>query len=340
MELAKFNIPTFIYDFLFSLEEKGRTEGTIIRYGYYIEEFCDWLRKEKKTDVTFELWKGLTKEDYFTYYTRELLQKRSYEKYSLKRIESVLVQLHLHYKAQHPEIMKPTIEMHKKDVVEHCLTEKDFMKEEEFESLVEMMGSLEGLTENQKKGRGMLIKRNISIVTLFYKYGLTINELISLKMKDLNFGLNFKNRRYIVVQQPKHKIKQREIEIESDDSLLLLDYLKDIPQPVRPKFRSEDPLFVAFDYQRLTFRWVYDNDDQLDYGQPKVLSKLAVQKMIKEEGKRTNNRRGISSRQMRNSAILRSILSGETDEEVIRKFGLVTPITLRRFHEYIESTKE
>ena len=334
MELVKFNLPKFIYDFLFSMEEKGRREGTIIRYGYYLEEFCDWLKANQKTDVTFELWKGLTEEDFFTYYTQELITNRSYSKESLMRIESVLTQLYLFYKEQHPEIISPAMTLDKKKLAERHLSKDDFITEADFNQLIRTMDSLEGLTKNQLKCREMLIRRNISIATLFYKYGLMMSEVLAIAMHDLNFGLNFENRRYIRVDNQRIPGLKREVDISLDDAKLIMDYLNDIPLPVRPKHNSSDPLFVAFDFYRLTFRWVYDDDDKVDNGKPKALSRLAIQKMIREEAKRAGLPKGATAQQMRNSAILRDIQKGETDEAIMKKYGLLTSMGLRRYRAY------
>jgi site-specific recombinase XerD len=340
MELVKYNVPQFIYDFLYSLEEKGRAKGTVIRYGYYLEEFCDWIKRTKNTDVTLEVWKSLNKQDYIAYYKDELLQRRHYSKDSIKRVESVLTQLYRFYKEQFPEIVEPAMSLDDHRLVDRTLTEKDFVTEEQFERLVQTMSSLEGLTEHQRKGRPMLINRNISIVTLFYKYGLTMKELLSIQMKDVNFGTNFQNRKYIKIRSDEKGMQEREVELSDQDAALLAQYLNDIPKPVRPKYRSDDPLFVAFDYQRLTYRWVYDNDDELDNGHPKALSRLAVQKMIREEAKRAGKLvEGVTAQRMRNTAILNAIKEGYTDEEIMKKFGLRTPITLRRYREFYRKSK-
>lgn len=327
LELPDIKVPMFVLKFLNSLKEKGRAYGTYVRYGYYIEEFINWIEKEKKTNVTFESWKGLTKEDYRRYY--EILStKHQYTMDSLKRVESVFTQLYLYYiNKGHSDIVSPAIPFDQTQSIKNQLKPHDFVSESDFERLITVLKSKEGLTEHQLKGRDLLINRNVCIAILFYKYGLTMKELVSLTMEDVQLG------RYKGIHI-KGKDGKRYIPLNKEDGILMVDYLNDIPIPVRPKFHTDDPFFVAFDYQRLTYRWVYDNDDKIDTGHPKALSRLAVQKMILQEVRRAGLS-GINAQTMRNTAILKTIREGKTDQEVMNYFGLKTPVTLRRYKEYL-----
>jgi site-specific recombinase XerD len=331
LQLPDIKVPMFILRFLNHLKEKGRAYGTYVRYGYYLEEFLEWMKKQKKTDITFEIWKAFTKEDYDRYY-QHLYTKHHYSLDSLKRVESVFMQLYLYYMEKgFTDIVSPSLSLEQTYSVKSQLQPHDFVTEEDFEKLVNVMKSKEGLTEHQLKGRDFLINRNICIVTLFYKYGLTMKELVSLAMKDIEIG------RYKGIHV-KGKTGKRYIPLDKEDGVLIVQYLNDIPKPVRPKLHTDDPLFVAFDYQRLTYRWVYDNDDKIDTGHPKALSRLAVQKMILQEVRRAGlSHKGINAQSMRNSAILKAIQEGKDDQTIMKYFGLKTPITLRRYKEYLES---
>lgn len=328
LELPDIEFPMFVLNFLNSLKEKGRAYGTYVRYGYYIEDFLNWVEREKKTDITFEIWKEIKKEDYQRYY-HLLSTKHQYTMDSLKRVESVLMQLYLHYIDEgHSEIASPSITLIQAHSIKNLLQPNDFVSEKDFKQLVAVMQSKTGLTEHQLKGRDYLINRNVCIANLFYKYGLTMKELISLTMEDVQL-VRYKGL-YV-----SGKDEKRYIPLEDEDGLLMLNYLNDIPKPVRPKFHTDDPFFVAFDYQRLTYRWVYDDEDRTDNGQPKDLSRLAIQKMILQEVRRAGlSNKGINAQSMRNTAILRAIKVGKSDKEIMSYFGLKTPITLRRYKEF------
>ncbi|WP_121616714.1 tyrosine-type recombinase/integrase [Virgibacillus halodenitrificans] len=328
LELPDIKVPMFVLKFLNSLKEKGRAYGTYVRYGYYIEGFLDWIKKEKETNVTFEVWKALTREDYQAYY-HMLLTKHHYTIDSLKRVESVFMQLYRHYiSLGTSEIVSPSITLIEAQSIQNCFKPDDFVLEKDFKRLITVMKSNIGLTEHQLKGRKLLINRNVSIAILFYKYGLTMKELISLTMMDVQLG------RYKGINV-KGKNKTRYIPLDKEDGILMVDYLRDIPKPVRPKYHSDDPFFVAFDYQRLTYRWVYDNNDRIDNGHPKDLSRLAVQKMILQEVRRAGlSNKGINSQSMRNTAILKAIQEGKGEKKIMEYFGFKTSITLRRYKEY------
>lgn len=67
--------------------------------------------------------------------------------------------------------------------------------------------------------------------------------------------------------------------LNEEDKLHLYNYYKTIPEPVRPKYHSNDPLFVAFDFTHGTYHWRYEDDA------PKFLTEISVQKMIRLEVK-------------------------------------------------------
>lgn len=330
LQLPNIEVPTFVLHFLNSLKERGRAYGTYVRYGYYLDDFVKWLKNRKETTIDLAVWSGLTSLDYNEYY-KTLITKNNYSMESIKRVESVLTQLYLYLcELGQKEIIAPSLSMDQTKLLAATLKERDFVSEEEYERLIYIMRSKEGLTEHQLKGRDMLINRNVSIAMLFYKYGLTMQELLSIEMKDIQLG------RFKQLEIKGKKGGKRLIDLEDTDGFQILDYLKDIPKPVRPKAHTEDPLFVAFDYQRLTYRWIYDNDDKIDNGHPKALSRLAVQKMILQEVKRAGlANKGISAQSMRNSAILRALKTNAAEQDILNYFGLKSTITLRKYKDYL-----
>lgn len=127
----------------------------------------------------------------------------------------------------------------------------------------------------------MILERNISIATLLLDYGLSLKKLVSLRMKHVHFENNTLS----------------------------------IPEPVRPKYHSNDPLFVAFDFTRGAYHWSYEDDAS------KFLTEISVQKMIRLEVKRANLRKGISAQHFRNTFILRRIQNNNTSEQIMQQIG-------------------
>ncbi|PEF45131.1 integrase [Bacillus cereus] len=83
-----------------------------------------------------------------------------------------------------------------------------------------------------------------------------------------------------------------------------------MPEPVRPKYHSNDPLFIVFDFTRGTYHWSYDDA-------PKFLTEISIQKMIRLEVKCANLRKGISAQHFRNTFILRKIQGNTTSEQIM-----------------------
>ncbi|MGX5384544.1 site-specific integrase, partial [Bacillus thuringiensis serovar darmstadiensis] len=121
---------------------------------------------------------------------------------------------------------------------------------------------------------------------------------------------------------------ERTIHLIEDDKKILFNYYKTIPEPVRPKYHSNDPLFVAFDFTRKTYHWSYDNDA------PKALTEIAVQKMIRLEVERANLRKGISAQHLRNTFILRLIENEVLEEQIIKHVGFKSKLALKRYYDY------
>jgi site-specific recombinase XerD len=322
--LKNHSIPAYINQFLISYKEKGRQPSTIKRYLYDLDEFIQWMRANY-SDVSFEQWQSLTARDFASYY-EFLIEQRDYSERTMKRIATVLKQLYRYYEQQGYNIVSPdlTVEANKKAVP---LSAEDFISESEREHFLKTISSREGLSENQLKSRHLLNDRNKSIILMLCDEGLTLNELVSLTMRDIHFEDN-------KIDVPSVTSMARTIRISLENKQQYFAYYKSIPAPVRPTYHSDDPFFLAFDFQRNTYRWMYELDA------PKRMTDIAVQKMIRTEGKRANLRKGLSAQHMRNSAILRAIETGEGHEEIQRKFGFKAAISLKRYLAYAESLKK
>ena len=315
--VQKTALPCFVQDYLFTLVKKKRKPSTIKRYIYDLEDFFLWLHIEKKSN-SFSTWSQLTPTD-IEQYLYILTNSRKYQPRTTKRILTVLNQLYKYYDNQglskNPIVKIPQIE-----IDELSLTESDFINNKEIEQLFSTLRSLEGLSEKQVKTRHLIMSRNEAIFTLFLKYGLTLQELTKIEMTNIHFETNC----LMIPTQG----KQRKITLSLEHKQLLYDYYQKIPEPVRPRYHENDPFFVAFDFQRGTYRWVYDEN------KPKRLTDIAVQRMIQKEVKRSGLRKGISAQHLRNTFIFTEIKKHKSIQTIQQMLGLITDISLKKYFSF------
>ncbi|PGR92928.1 tyrosine-type recombinase/integrase [Bacillus pseudomycoides] len=298
------------------LLDKGRKPSTIKRYVYDIEDFGQWLQKSTKLP-TYNIWMTLDKKDYEAYFY-DLKKKRQYSDKTMHRVYIVLNRLYQYLKLPNPlEGMQLSIQPNR------ALRDEDFITKEEEKTLKSILSSLEGLTEKQRSVRPLLMDRNISIVHLLIHNGLSLQELVGLQMKYIHFENN-------TISVPGIVGIERTIFLTEDDKKRLFNYYKTIPEPVRPRYHSNDPLFVAFDFTRKTYHWSYENDA------PKALTEIAVQKMIRLEVERANLRKGISAQHLRNTFILRLIKHQISEDQIIKQVGFKSKLSLKRYYHYID----
>lgn len=318
--LKEIELPLFVLQYLEFLRQNGRKKTTYIRYGYYIRGFLWWI-EDNEQGITIEKFKTLKNDFYESYYEYLFFEKRQ-KIDSVKRVRSVLGGFARHITEHSIESNFPIENIETKPVQ---LYENDLVKVADLKKLLLTIKSKSGLTENQLKGRDYLVNRNISIVTLFYYYGLTMSELVSLKMNQVTLGI----ARTIEVSGSRKRLIQL-----GEDALIIHKYLKDVPVEVRPKLFTEDPLFIAFDFQRMTYRWLYGKNDMS--GRPKELSRLAVQKMILRESRRAGVQ--VTAQKMRNTAILRTIMEAtHTKEQIMKKFGFKNLQMVKRYFNFCEN---
>ncbi|WP_410985702.1 tyrosine-type recombinase/integrase [Bacillus cereus] len=298
------------------LLNKGRKPSTIKRYVYDIEDFGHWLQKFKKLPQ-HNIWTKLDTEDYEAYFY-DLKQQRKYSDKTMHRIYIVLNRLY-----QYLQLPNPLDEMQLSIQPSRALRDEDFISKEEEKTLKFIVTSLEGLTEKQRSVRPVLMDRNISIVHLLIHNGLSLQELVGLQMKHVHFENN-------KISVPGIVGIERTVLLTEDDKKRLFSYYKTIPEPVRPRYHSNDPLFVAFDFTRNTYRWSYENDA------PKALTEIAVQKMIRLEVARASLRKGISAQHLRNTFILSLIRQQLSEDEIIKKVGFKSKLSLKRYYDYID----
>ncbi|MBY6036006.1 tyrosine-type recombinase/integrase [Fictibacillus nanhaiensis] len=314
------HLPEYAQSFISHIEKKGRKKSTIKRYYYDLMDFFAWLRVMKKEDdihIIQNVDASLLNE-YFLF----LSKQREYSIATSKRVYTVIKSLFqfLHFK----KIINvnPFLGMEQNLREDTHFHEEDFITDEEFQQFFQMLSSYEGLTEKQQKYRHLLIKRNQAIVSLLYRYGLTLQELTAIEMKHVHFT----QKQLTVI----NKDETRRLPLDDSIQHLLYEYKETIPDPIRPRLYSSDRFFIAFDYQRGTFRFDYKNYE------PKPLTVIAIQKVLRQEIRRSGIRNGISSHHLRRTAILNFVSDGKTEEEVQEWFGLKSQLTVQRYEAYIK----
>ncbi|MEB9552872.1 site-specific integrase [Bacillus cereus] len=306
------------------LLNKERKPSTVKRYIYDIEGFIKWLHLSKRFNKN-DVWESLHKKDFEAFFTY-LKDDRQYSDKTTHRIYVVLNRLYDYLDLPSP--IEAFIHIEQPD---RKLREEDFISFEEEKRLKEVTASLEGLTEKQRSVRPMILERNMSIISLLLDYGLSLQELVTLQMQHVHFESN-------TLSLPEDSKINRVVHLEEKHKLYLYNYYKIIPEPVRPKYHSTDPLFIAFDFTRGTYHWSYDDDA------PKFLTEISIQKMIRLEVKRATLRKGIAAQHFRNTYILRKIQEGNNPEKIMKHVGFKSNLSLKRYYDYykhyIETTAQ
>lgn len=300
------------------LLSKGRKPSTIKRYIYDVESFIQWLYLSKEINEN-NVWESLYKNDFKAFF-KYLKEDRQYADKTVHRIYIVLNRLYEYLNLPSP--IEGAIQINPPD---RTLRKEDFVSFQEGARLKEVISSLEGLTEKQRSTRPIILERNVSIVTLLLDYGLSLKELVSLRMTHVHFEDN-------TLSIPEDSKVNRTIHLKEEDKLHLYNYYKTIPEPVRPKYHSNDPVFVAFDFTRGTYHWSYEDDA------PKFLTEISIQKMIRLEVKRANLRKGISAQHFRNTFILRRFQGDTTSEEIMKQIGFKSNLSLKRYFDYYKQS--
>lgn len=299
------------------LEKKGRKASTIQRYIYDIEHFIEWLESSGRLHYEENIWLILHPTDFENYF-HSLKNKLNYSDKTIYRIYIVFNQLYQYLTLPNPldniSITQPN----------RALRTEDFISYREEIKLKDTLHSLNGLTERQYSVRPMLMDRNASIIILLLNYGLSLQELVALQMQHIHF----ENNTLDILRTGNLK---RTIVLIEEDKKSLYNYYKKIPEPLRPKYHSHDPLFVAFDFTRGTYRWSYEDEA------PKGLTEISIQKMIRLEVERSGLRKGISAQHLRNTFVLRLIENKTAEETIMKLVGFKSKLSLTRYYRYIES---
>lgn len=313
MNLQPELLPDGMQAFLSFLQSRGRKPSTLKRYEYDLADFHRFI------DVVLDGEEAAVKPDDITTYFHILAEERHYQLRTLKRIQTVLVRYFRFLRDTKRIASNPMAELPVDDSVWNVLKEEELIAPKEMKRLMDTLESDSGLSDKQQAVRPMLAPRNIVILKLFYDYGLRMHELASIRIEHLHL-----TRGELDITEGNPRTLQLTKELQKQ----LYYYLDVIPQAVRPSFDGE-PLFVAFDFQRQTYRWSYEND------QPKNLTEVAIQKMIREERKRAGIERAISATHFRNSYIVRELESGVSPEALMDRLGLQSMLTLTKYIRYV-----
>ncbi|ANB66153.1 hypothetical protein GFC29_3838 (plasmid) [Anoxybacillus sp. B7M1] len=203
------------------------------------------------------------------------------------------------------------------------LTDEDFVSEKEMERLLDSMHRFHHRSADEAEVWTRLVNRNILIITLLYQYGLTVREICDMNMEDVNMtqgDMRVTRRNGTILR----------FTLSPDERKRLVDYYNDIPERLRPRRYSSDPLFIAFSYAKKEFKWDYIES------QPKRIGVAAIHKMIKIEARRAGLR-PINATNMRNARILAHLKDKKLDVEILQYFGLDNWRALLRYKKYLRS---
>ncbi|TSI19935.1 site-specific integrase [Bacillus sp. HY001] len=296
-----------IHEFLLYMQGNGRKLSTMQRYRYDLVLFSLWI--ENSEDALQRPFKRNITTDRFKQYLKAAKTTRNCSPTSLKRISGVIVNF-----LDYHSVFLESVDRGKQELLQL----HNFASDTEIEQLLQTLNNLEGLTPYQLAGRRHIINRNLLIAHLMIYYGFSIHDLTNLTMQDVNFGQG------VLFPTAAGGIK-RAIPLNATDQKLLLATYKDIPESVRPRQNTLDPLFVTFHHATNTFQWDYSTDS------PKNLTKIAIQRMLQKEIKRANIHH-LSPTTLRNRHILDSLRNGSSIAEIKVMLGMKS---IEAMHRYI-----
>ncbi|WP_211202221.1 tyrosine-type recombinase/integrase [Salicibibacter cibarius] len=319
-------LPTEARRFLDFLVSRGRKPSTIRRYMYDIADFYRFaaLHAEEK-NVSLQHLEPALIEDYFMF----LIDTRQYNYKTAKRIATVL-RRYFQYLSQSYGFAENIMEdVSLPEAEDETISDNDLFSQKELSRLFRSIESDLGLSDEQIQARPLLAPRNKAMIQLLLHYGLRLQELHGLSLDDVNFGTGT-----MAVSPDDGEVLPRHIQLSKQDRRDLNHYLKGIPKPVRPYPGQNHPLFVAFDFQKQTYRWSYERDE------PKRLTIVAMQKMIREEAKRAGVASGKSARNFRHTFIVSALKHGHTLEYIQDILGLHSTLVLARYQAYVDGLAE
>ncbi|MFS8189522.1 hypothetical protein ACMG4J_22700 [Rossellomorea marisflavi] len=300
------------------LDEKK--ESYIKRSLSDLRVFDRWLDQRTPDDrFTSEKVAGLSKEDYKAF-IRAL--NTTYSDGSTKRICTVVAKLLQHHEVKYDFRLQDLLDTPKS----FPLKKKDFVTDQEYQKLIDTFYSSENVPDAFLSAHKELAERNVSMIMLMRVYGLSGAQISKICMKDINFSDDQLTIRHQDGQDVTYTLSL-------DHKRLIYSYLKKIPENRRPWFKSDHPLFVAYNNQHMMYQ--YDNENQV----PKRLAERSIIKLLHVEVMRADLR-SISATNLRNRAILDYLAAGYSDAEATKYFAMDYRHTLRRYRKYLDVNKE
>lgn len=313
MEVFYMDIPLLVQHFLIHLHETGKKHSTVSMYKHDLMAFFKWLNQHSP-DITPGILpeEKSCYEEYLTY-----LKDKNLSEANLRRVASHLNRLlEYHNLTDQFGPLKATTNK------QRDLVDSDFITEKDTFSLLNSVVSKKNLTETQLQIHKYIAPRNYSILILMLHYGLTLNEVVSLNINDINFS---QNELTIITNKGK-----RVLNLSKDDKKIIYNYFSNIPALFKPKDYTDDPLFLSFHPQKMVYWYDYN------LNKPKRISLIGVKRMIEKEVKRSGIQAKARSTQFRNSCILNKICEGYSNEYLITYFGLSSRHALYRYKKYLK----
>ncbi|RHB51958.1 tyrosine-type recombinase/integrase [Exiguobacterium sp. AM39-5BH] len=313
----EYPLPEYIEAYLFHLGASGRQPSTLKRYRYDLIDVHKYFHDHNVELDAPEAWLAVPLESWKTFVNDFLIEEKQYQQATVARIVTVINSLTVFLNPLRKKMLayaQPA----------HTLTIDQIALPTEFSKLVRTIRSTSGLSENQLQAHPYLVNRNELIVTLFYKYGLRVHHIIRLRMNDLHLA----SHEFDVYDRLGNRFT---LKLSQEDQTLLMNYLADIPTPVRPRWYSDDPVFVSFDFSRMTFRWVYAKN------QPKQLTIVMITKMMRQLNERSGLTRSVTPSMLRNAHVLKTYATDMTSLERMNVTCMHKESSLRRYEQaYVE----
>lgn len=286
---------------------------TIKRYNYDLKYFEKYLTKNNK-EFNLNTLKELKPDDYEDFFI--YLKDKKISNPNIRRIFNILrVFIEFVCDETGVKLVLPSISYSFVKIPNNKINVEEIISAKDVNSVLYKLKNELNLKQGEQKYIQYIKDRNMAIIRLLFENGLKISELVNINMKDINF--------YKKEIEIKNTDRTRVIKISDETRKDLLNYLDKIPNVLRPMTHSTQPLFVAFDANRLTYRWDYTVDE------PKRLSIRQVQKILKTESEK-NELKNFNAKNLRNSRIYYSLNEYSIDT-VVYLFGFRSKSNIVRF---------
>lgn len=294
-------VSTYVSRYIESLIDKK--PGTVRQYASDLKQFAVWLDAQDTHDI-----QNVTTEDVIEY--AEHLKQTDRNPVTIKRHLSSVRQLLLFYGV--------TITL--TDDQQASVRKTVPLGRDDFISPADMQVLLASMQKPvQLPARDALIHRNLSIVLLMREHALRPKDIATLSMAQVNLAQG--------VIECNGETGDISLRISDGNAQHIRNYLQDIDELKRPRYHSNDPLFVAFNNRSQDYQFDYSKN------QPKRLTVRSIQKMVTDEVRRAELR-NISAKHLRNSCILDCVATGQPDDAICRSVFLTNELSLRRYKTY------